>query len=49
MMRVKIVSPEGEQIVEDVATWTYDKLTLVVEFENGETSEFDRANVVERL
>jgi len=48
-MRVKIVGPDGEDVLDDVVTWCYDNCTLVVEFENGEIGEYDRANVMERL
>ncbi|NUC72569.1 hypothetical protein HTZ84_09645 [Haloterrigena sp. SYSU A558-1] len=49
MTTVKIASPDGDEVLENVETWTYDKLTLIVDFENGETAEYDRANVIERL
>ena len=49
MTTIKIVSPDGDEVLEGVRTWTYNRLTLVVDFENGETAEYDRANVIERL
>jgi hypothetical protein len=49
MTSIKILSPEGSRVLENVETWTYDRLTLLVFYEDGETAEYDRANVIERL
>ncbi|QRV15047.1 hypothetical protein JMJ58_19395 [Haloterrigena salifodinae] len=49
MTTVKIVGPDGDEVLEGVETWTYDDLTLLVFFEDGKTGEYERANVIERL
>lgn len=51
-MHIQIISPEIDDTRKNVQTWWYKNnpdYTLIIEYTNGDTEKFPRANVVSRL
>jgi len=45
--RVNVVTPAGSETVENVETWWYDGLDLVVLLTTGESTRYPQGNILE--